>query len=105
MKLATDVLIFAAWFAALVFVARYARVKWFQTPMGIHMMTFGVVLLLLFSLASSTAIWGEWTNRDVTRLVAYLLINVVMWWRNVLLFVGQHRKSAQQRNDHEDLRT
>jgi hypothetical protein len=104
MRLVTNVLIFAAWFSALVFVARYSRVKWFKTPMGIHMMVFGMVLLLLFSLASSTAIWGEWANRDVARLVSFALINVVMWWRNVLLFVGQHRKSAQQKDDHETLR-
>ena len=99
MKLATSVLIFAAWLSALVFVARYAKVTWFKTPMGIHMMVFGLVLFLLFSLALSTAIWGEWTNRDITRLVAYFLINVVMWWRNILLFLGQHRKSAQQKEE------
>lgn len=90
---ATAGLVCSALAAGVVFVVRYLRTTWFRSPMGWHAMTFMLVAVILLSLGVSKELFGaDWPGRAWVRLVAYTLINVVLWWRVVLLFTGQRRR-------------
>lgn len=75
--------------AVVLFLARYLMTRWFSSPMGRHTMAFTVVIVIVLGLAGSHQVWGDWDHRNWTRMVAYALINIVLWWRVALLFGGQ----------------
>lgn len=89
-KVITDVLVCSAFIGSLVFVVRYLRTRWFQQVMGIHLMMFMVVVMLILGLAAATTLWGQFANRELVRLIDYSLLNIIIWWRVVLLFNIQH---------------
>ncbi len=104
-EVTTDVLVVGAWLAALVFVVRYLRTRWFRTPMGVHAMGFMAAVLVILSLASSYVIWPDWGGdggRQIVRMISYGLINAILWWRVAILFRGQRGASAGRRLDERD---
>lgn len=93
----TSVLVCTAAAGALIFVGRYLLTRWFDTAMGRHAMAFMVVVLIVLSLAVVRELFGvDWAGRDLVRLVAFTLVNVVIWWRVALLFMGQRRARRDQ---------
>lgn len=96
--LLTTVLVCSAALGALTFIVRYLWTTWFDSAMGWHSMVFMLVILLLTSLAVVREVFGaDWTGRETVRLISYLLINGVIWWRVWLLFSAQHRGRRRAR--------
>jgi len=95
---ATDVLVIAGFIGATAFVVRYLRTRWFASSVGRHEMAFMFALALILSLAAATTIWGEFWNRSVLRLITYVLINAIIWWRLFLLFEGQRVVRRRKRD-------
>ncbi len=91
----TTFAIVATALGTLAFVLSYAwltRGNWKHSMMGIHVMTFMIVILVVTSLAVAAAFFGsDWPYRDWIRVGAWSLVASVIWWRVVLLFLAQHR--------------
>lgn len=88
-----------------VFVLLYAaRSEWWKTPVGRNLMAFMFVCGVLLGLGFIRSLTGDarWdTIRDEIRLISFAAVNVVVWWRNVLLVRTQRqlRQEADQMRD------
>lgn len=82
MDLATKALIVGSWLGALLFVVRYARVRWRATPAGVNVMAFMAVIALVLSLAVLAIWWPDMPGRPWLRLVSWAGIAAVIWHRN-----------------------
>lgn len=85
-----------------VFVLLYAaRSFWWKTPVGRNLMAFMFVCGVLLGTGFARSLMGDvrWDQiRDEVRMVSLAAINVVVWWRNVLLVKTQRqlRREAAQ---------
>jgi hypothetical protein len=88
-----------AFLQALTFVIRYMLTDWFTYSMGRHAMAFMGALTLVLSIGLVREFAPNWIDLDVSRLAAYILINVVFAWRLWLLFTGQRRNKKTGPDD------
>lgn len=79
------VLTVASAFPAVAFVVTYFRVNWHATAIGRHMMAFMTVCAAILVLATTVAIFGEYRGVDYLRVVVWLAINIIFWWRWIVL--------------------
>lgn len=98
-KVATNILIVTAFSAALVFVARYLRTRWFTRAAGrVAMALLASTLLLLGLIVATTWFGRDYPFRAPIRLVAYFGVNIMLWRAVWLLFRDQRRmKEALKR--------
>jgi hypothetical protein len=70
------------------------RGTWRKSVMGWHLMSFMAVLgvVMVFALLNL-----EFTLPSWVRPFAWVLVAGVAWWRLILLFVIQHRETADDR--------
>jgi len=73
-----------SWVAGLAFIARYARTDWRAHPWGRHVMAFMVCLELLFTLALSRRVFGQWPGLPEAGFLVSATFAGVMVWRYVL---------------------
>ena len=72
---------------ALLFVAAYACLQpWWRSVVGRHMMAFMFGCTVVLALVDLSAILGmHYPGRDWVRFGAWVVINVIFWWRLVIL--------------------
>ena len=90
---------------ALFAVLYFFRSQWASTAVGRNAMAFMVVCALLLGLSLVRLIVGEAQFaiiREPARIVSFLLVNAVVWWRVVLLIQVQRevRKRPTERHPH-----
>lgn len=81
----------------LAFIWRYARTDWRSHPWGRHVMAFMVCLEVLFTLALSRRIFGQWPGLTETLFLASVTFAVIIWWRFFLQRGGDRRIRAAER--------
>lgn len=74
----------------LAFIVRYRNTEWRSHSWGRHVMAFMVCLEVLFTLALSRRLFGDWPGLHETLLVAAGTFAGIVWWRYALL-VGDGR--------------
>ncbi|HUM06377.1 MAG TPA: hypothetical protein VLT90_13010 [Terriglobales bacterium] len=76
MKAATDVCILVAWSASLAFAILYGlTARWWKTQIGRHMMTWGVLVFVILSLSSVSAVFGpDYAARPIVRLAVFFFL-------------------------------
>jgi len=85
-----------------VFVLLYAiRSDWWKTPVGRNLMAFMFIGAVTLGTGFARALMGDaqWDRiRDEVRMISLAAINVVVWWRVVLLVKTQRqvRREADQ---------
>lgn len=85
----------------------FFRSDWSSTPVGRNAMAFMGACWLLLGLSFIRLISGDaWfeLHRDVLRLVSYLILSSVVWWRVVLLIKLQ-RRPRRKKPDRAPART
>lgn len=93
MTIITTALVVSAWFAALVFVGRFALTRWYARAAGIITVSFLLSVLSILSLAVLTQMLGQgFTGRVPLRLAVYLLVNLMLW-NGVRLLVRDQRRA------------
>jgi hypothetical protein len=75
----------------LMFLLRYVRTDWRNHPWGRHVMAFMVCLEILFTLALSRRVFGDWPGLPETGFVASWAFAGIVWWRYRLQVRGEHR--------------
>jgi hypothetical protein len=80
-----------AWVGGLAFMVSYLRTDWWHHPWGRHVMAFMAILEVIFTLALTRRIFGEYPGREVAVFVASWLFAGVVWWRYALIRRGRHR--------------
>lgn len=78
----------------LAFILRYRRTDWHSHPWGRHVMAFMVCLEVLFTLALSRRILGQWPGLAETGLLASVTFAGIIWWRYWLQAGGDRRIRA-----------
>lgn len=81
----------------LAFILRYLRTDWRTHPWGRHVMAFMVCLEVLFTLALSRRIFGQWPGLPEVGLLASATFAAIIWWRFLLQRGGDHRIRAAER--------
>lgn len=76
------------------FLLRYVRTDWRSHPWGRHVMAFMVLLELLFALAVSRRLLGEWLGLEEALFLASCTFAGVVWWRYHLQAVGDRRQAG-----------
>jgi hypothetical protein len=97
MDLATEILIHGAWLGSLLFVARYSRVRWRDSPEGINVMAFMLVIAAVLSLAVLAIWWPDMPGRPTLRVLSWAGIFGVVWHRNYV-FDRRHRSLRDNRS-------
>lgn len=72
----------------LAFLSRYVRTDWRNHPWGRHVMAFMVCLEVLFTLAVSRRLFGDWPGLAETAFVASGTFAGIVWWRYRLQVLG-----------------
>lgn len=86
MKAFADMMVYATFIGAVVFVVVYARRHWLTSGIGINLMLLGVVVAIESGLALSVLVFGvNWPHRELVRGVAWLLIAATLWHRVYLV--------------------
>ena len=92
MTLVINILVTTACLASALFVLRYFRVKWRNSPEGrITMSLFGSLLLVFVLAAVGTWTSNNYPGRTAARFVAYSGTNVLLWYAYYLLVTDQRR--------------
>lgn len=78
----------------LAFLARYARTDWRAHPWGRHVMAFMLCLELLFTLALSRRVFGDWPGLLEISVVASWVFAGIVWWRYRLQVLGERRAGS-----------
>lgn len=73
------------------FLLRYVRTDWRAHPWGRHVMAFMLCLELLFTLALSRRIFGEWPGLEEALFLASGTLAGIVWWRYRLQAAGDAR--------------
>lgn len=81
----------------LAFIWRYARTDWRSHPWGRHVMAFMVCLEVLFTLALSRRIFGQWPGLPEVGFLASATFAAIIWWRFFLQRSGDRRIRAAER--------
>ena len=84
-----NVLIFASALPALASVAVYARVPWWRTMTGRHLMSYMSVIAAVLTLSCLRILIGDSPEFVVIRLAVFAGVPLVMWSQLVLLLRAQ----------------
>lgn len=71
------------------FIAQYVRTEWRTHPWGRHVMAFMVCLEVLFTLALSRRVFGNWPGLEEVAFLASATFAAIVWWRAWLQFAGE----------------
>lgn len=92
-----EVLIFLTCPAALGFPVWYhLRLRWRQSEMGRHVMSYSSVVAFLYLQALVSVWWPAYPGKIYVNILLAVLLMIVIWWR-VIVFVRIRR---QMRQDH-----
>lgn len=78
----------------LAFILRYIHTDWRAHAWGRHVMAFMVCLEIIFTLAVSRRLFGDWLGLEETLFLSSLTFAGIVWWRYALQAQGDRR--AQQ---------
>lgn len=73
------------------FLIRYIRTDWRTHPWGRHVMAFMVCMQVIFTIALSRRVFGDWPVLQETLFLASVTFAGIVWWRLKLLIDGQRR--------------
>jgi hypothetical protein len=102
---AGNVLLVAVAVPAVLCVLAYARVPWWRTEIGRHLMAFMAIVALLTCLGVVRIVFHPaWF--DALRTALFALFPVVVWWRFLLILKEQRETGARRgrRVEREDAR-
>lgn len=89
---------------ASLFVVVYSRSRWWSTPAGCNAMATTVVIAVVLGLAAIRSVVGvDFPARDWFRAGCYLAVNIVVWWRVVLLWAINRRPPQPDERSAEQL--
>jgi hypothetical protein len=92
---AGNVLLVATAVPAVLCVGAYARVPWWRTEVGRHLMAFMAIVAVLTCLGVVRIVFGPpWF--DALRTTLFALFPVVMWWRFLLILKEQRETTARR---------
>lgn len=92
-----NVLIIITALGATLSVMVYARVPWSHLPMGRHLMCYMVVIAAVLDLSVLRIMFGDSPEFQLVRLVVFVGMPVVVWWRLVLLVLAQRDRVDLER--------
>jgi hypothetical protein len=78
------------------FIIRYARTDWRDHPWGRHVMSFMVCMQIIFTLALSRRIFGDWPGLVEALFLASVTFAAIVWWRYRLLIAGDRPGGANR---------
>jgi hypothetical protein len=84
-----------AFVGGLAFILRYMQTDWRAHPWGRHVMAFMVCMELVFALAVSRRIFGDWLGLEESLFLASCTFAGIVWWRERLQARGD--RQARQR--------
>jgi len=93
-----DVVVFLAWLPAAAFPVYYWRAKWYATAPGRSVMSLGVVIALVMTLAAVRAVLGI-DLPDWVRAAVYALIAIGLWFQFVTLLAVQRRRREREKEN------
>lgn len=91
-----NVLIYLSAIPAVLFVYFYHRTaRWWVSEMGCHLMSFMAVEAAVLVLSSIRITFGDSPPFQLLRLVVFLGVPFVLWWRLKLLIFSQLRRPKE----------
>jgi hypothetical protein len=72
----------------------YARVNWRRAPMGPHLMAYMTVFATVLTLSTIRQFTGDSWWFQLLRLIVFVGVPVVLWWRLVLLVKAQRESRS-----------
>lgn len=100
MRVLANLMVWATFAGALVFVAVYLGRNWKTTAVGRNVMVFMFVIMIVSGLAVSSLVFGrDWPYRDLIRALAWGMVAAVIWWRNLLLIGTPRRRNDAGEDD------
>lgn len=90
------------------FLIRYVRTDWRTHPWGRHVMAFMVCMEILFTLALSRRLFGDWPGLIEALFLGSVTFAGIVWWRYRLLVDGgrsgasAHDQARTARHDRFD---
>jgi hypothetical protein len=76
-----NVFLILATVPAVISVVVYAKVTWWRSRWGIHLMAYMFVMAELLGLGCIRLVWGDQAWFEVLRAAAYVQFVIVLWWR------------------------
>lgn len=76
------------------FILRYLRTDWRSHPWGRHVMAFMACMEVLFTLALSRRLFGDWPGLPEILFLASVTFAGIVWWRYRLLVGGSSQASG-----------
>lgn len=74
---------------AVLFVAFFARSRWETNQVGRSTMALSACMALILLVNSLAVLWPHYPGRIYIRLIAFVLIIPVLWWRFISLLMVQ----------------
>jgi hypothetical protein len=90
-----DVLFVASAIPAVASVLVFARVPWWRTPLGRHLMSYMAVIAAVLGLGCLRLVIGQPPAFEAIRTAVFALVPVVMWWRLIVLVQAQRRDGGE----------
>jgi hypothetical protein len=80
------------------FLIRYVRTDWRTHPWGRHVMAFMVCMEVIFTLALSRRVFGDWPGLVEALFLGAVTFAGIVWWRYRLLLHGGRTGSTTHDN-------